>query len=286
MSKQIITIYSAYTHNSTLYSKALQELHPNFIHQTITATGLPFQRRTKQQTIQLFNELKYKAFNQHTPIIYIADKGLYKLEQHLIHQHLCKGLPVKLYTPNSTHVFLTPQDFTQYTKDQARQYYQRKQNKIYYQELLNLASQFNIAKAKLDNALIKHKDKLISQGKTINAYESYLGLLKQHIIKLYDEQHNIPTAQPEPQPESIDSLLNTPVEPTTEPHYPNYSLIDENTLIQLKALKLSQLKAAAKASHIKGYSKLNKAALINLLIPILYPETQITTESLDLHYNI
>lgn len=286
MSNTIITIYSAYTHNSTLYSKALQELHPNFIHQTITATGLPFQRRTKQQTIQLFNELKYKAFNQHTPIIYIADKGLYKLEQHLIHQHLCKGLPVKLYTPTSTHVFTTPQDFTQYTKEQARQYYQRKQNKIYYQELLNIAAQFNIAKDKLNNALIKHKDKLISQGKTINAYESYLGLLKQYIIQKYDEQHNIPEAQPsQPTTESIDSLINTPVEPTPTEHS-NYSLIDENTLIQLKALKLSQLKAAAKASNIKGYSKLNKAALINLLIPILYPETQYTTESLDLHYNI
>ena len=282
MSKQIITIYSAFTHNSTLYSKALQELHPNFVHQTITATGLPFQRRTKQQTIQLFNELKYKAFQQLTPIIYIADKGLYKLEQQLIHTHLCKGLPVKLYTPTTTQVFTTPQDFTRYLKDQARQYYQRQQNKHYYQELLNLAQQFNIAKSKLDTALIKHKDKLISQGKTINAYESYLGLLKQYILQKYDEHHNIPEPTPT---ESIDTLINTPVEPTPT-EYENYTLIDENTLLQLQELKLSQLKAAAKASNIKGYSKLNKASLINLLIPILYPETQITTESLHTHYDL
>lgn len=257
MSKQIITIYSAYTHNSSLYSKALQELHPQLTHQTITATGLPYKRRNKQQVIQLFNELKYQAFNQATPIIFIAEKGLYPLDQTLIHTHLCKGLPVKLYTPTQTIVFGNPQSFKTYLKEQVRAYYQAKQNKIYYQELRQLAEQFNISKAALDKALTKHRNKLISEGKTTNAYESYLGIFKSFLIQKWEEAQT-----PEPTPE-----------------YENFSLIDDITLMQLQAIDLPQLQEAAKLSQIPHYLQLTKDAIINALIPILYPEP-VTTHTL------
>lgn len=283
MSKPNLIIYVPFTRNSQLYSKALSELKPTTQHYTVTTQ---FNGTKIHNWTQHFNQLKHQAFNYNLPILFIAEQGLYKLDQYLIHTHLCKNIPVKVYTPTESILFTSPQQFTQYCKAQARAYYQRRQNKIYYQELLTLAQQFNISKAKLDQALIKHRDKLIAQGKTTNAYESYLVLLKQYLIQKYDEQHNIPESEPT---ESIDTLINTPVQPTTEPTtptYENYSLIDETTLIQLQALKLTQLKAAAKQAHIKRYSKLNKAELINLLIPILYPEANYTTESLDLHYNL
>lgn len=275
MTNITVTIYSATTKNNPLYSLALKELNPQLSHHTIT----PTQFVQRNQYLNYLNELKHQAFNQNTPIIFIANKGIYQLDKHLIHTHLCKGLPVKLYTPTQTIVFTTPQDFTQYNKEQAIQYYQLKQNKQYYSELLHLASQFNIPKAKLDLALIKHKDNLISQGKSTNAYLSYLGILKQYILDKYNQHHNIPDYQ-DTEPTSVEP---EPTEPSTPD---NTTLIDSNTLLQLQDLKLTQLKLAAKAANLKGYSKLNKASLINLLIPILYPETQLTTESLNYHPNL
>lgn len=278
MSNLNLIIYVPFTKNSQLYSKALSELQPTTQHLTITTQ---FNGTKITNWTQHFNQLKHQAFSYNLPVLFIAEKGIYKLDQYLIHTHLCKGIPVKLYTPTDSIIFTSPQQFTQYLKEQARQYYLNKHNKIVYQELLTLAQTFNIAKAKLDQALIKHRHKLISEGKTTNAYESYLQLLKSFIIKQYDAQHNIPTP--------VDTTP-TPVEPetteTTEPVYENYSLIDTYTLQDLQSQSLQLLKQAAKALNLKGYSKLNKAALINLLIPALYPDTQIQTESLELHYHI
>ncbi len=291
--KTLVTIYAANTKSNQLYSQALQELNPKLQHQTITLnTWVP-----KHFFAKAINETKAKAFSYNTPVIYIADKGLYKLDQHLIHTHLCKGLPVKLYTPTQTTVFTTPQEFTQYIKEQAREYYAKQQNKIYYAELLELANQFNISKSKLDTALTKHRNKLISEGKTVNAYLSYLELLKQYIITRYDELNQIQSFEELQQQEAIKqeeaSQDNTPdttpldvmsaepcVSTDVEPTYENYSLIDETTLAQLQACTLKLLKQSAKAFNLKGYSKLNKAELINVLIPHLYPTQDITLEPL------
>lgn len=299
--KTLVTIYAANIKSNQLYSKALQELNPKLQHQTITLnTWVP-----KHFFAKAINETKAKAFSYHTPVIYIADKGLYKLDQHLIHTHLCKGLPVKLYTPAQTLVFTTPQDFNQYLKAQAREYYAKQQNKIYYAELLQLAQQFNISKAKLDTALTKHRNKLISEGKTTNAYQSYLELLKQYIITRYDELNQIQSFEELQQQEAIkqeeaytelvetsqaqvEPTDTTPLETHVELHessdveivYENYSLIDDTTLVQLQECSVKLLKQSAKAFNLKGYSKLNKAELINFLIPHLYPTQDITLEPL------
>lgn len=299
--KTLVTIYAANIKSNQLYSKALQELNPKLQHQTITLnTWVP-----KHFFAKAINETKAKAFSYHTPVIYIADKGLYKLDQHLIHTHLCKGLPVKLYTPAQTLVFTTPQDFNQYLKAQAREYYAKQQNKIYYAELLQLAQQFNISKAKLDTALTKHRNKLISEGKTTNAYQSYLELLKQYIITRYDELNQIQSFEELQQQEAIkqeeaytelvetsqaqvEPTDTTPLETHVELHessdveivYENYSLIDDTTLVQLQECSVKLLKQSAKAFNLKGYSKLNKAELINILIPHLYPTQEITLEPL------
>ena len=299
--KTLVTIYAANIKSNQLYSKALQELNPKLQHQTITLnTWVP-----KHFFAKAINETKAKAFSYNTPVIYIADKGLYKLDQHLIHTHLCKGLPVKLYTPAQTLVFTTPQDFNQYIKAQAREYYAKQQNKIYYAELLQLAQQFNISKAKLDTALTKHRNKLISEGKTVNAYQSYLELLKQYIITRYDELNQIPSFEELQQEEAIkqeeaytelvetsqaqvEPTDTTPLETHVELHessdveivYENYSLIDDTTLVQLQECSVKLLKQSAKALNLKGYSKLNKAELINILIPHLYPTQDITLEPL------
>lgn len=279
--KTLVTIYAANIKSNQLYSKALQELNPKLQHQTITLnTWVP-----KPFFAKAINETKAKAFSYPTPVIYIADKGLYKLDQHLIHTHLCKGLPVKLYTPTQTLVFTTPQDFNQYLKAQAREYYAKQQNKIYYAELLQLAQQFNISKAKLDTALMKHRNKLISEGKTTNAYQSYLELLKRYIITRYDELNQIQSFEELQQETTTDT---TPSETSVERHdssddntvYENYSLIDDYTLLQLQECSVKLLKQSAKAFNLKGYSKLNKAELINLLIPHLYPTQAITLEPL------
>ena len=293
--KTLVTIYAANIKSNQLYSKALQELNPKLQHQTITLnTWVP-----KHFFAKAINETKAKAFSYNTPVIYIADKGLYKLDQHLIHTHLCKGLPVKLYTPAQTLVFTTPQDFNQYIKAQAREYYAKQQNKIYYAELLQLAQQFNISKAKLDTALTKHRNKLISEGKTTNAYQSYLELLKQYIITRYDELNQIQSFEELQQQETIKQeeaytelvelpTDTTPLETHVELHessdveivYENYSLIDDTTLVQLQECSVKLLKQSAKAFNLKGYSKLNKAELINILIPHLYPTQEITLEPL------
>lgn len=300
--KTLVTIYAANIKSNQLYSKALQELNPKLQHQTVTLnTWVP-----KHFFAKAINETKAKAFSYNTPVIYIADKGLYKLDQHLIHTHLCKGLPVKLYTPAQTLVFTTPQDFNQYIKAQAREYYAKQQNKIYYAELLQLAQQFNISKAKLDTALMKHRNKLISEGKTTNAYQSYLELLKRYIITRYDELNQIQSFEELQQQETIKQeeaytelvetsqaqanlTDTTPLmlgcsEPCTssdvETLYENYSLIDEHTLTQLQECSVKLLKQSAKAFNLKGYSKLNKAELINILIPHLYPAQEITLEPL------
>lgn len=299
--KTLVTIYAANIKSNQLYSKALQELNPKLQHQTITLnTWVP-----KHFFAKAINETKAKAFSYHTPVIYIADKGLYKLDQHLIHTHLCKGLPVKLYTPAQTLVFTTPQDFNQYLKAQAREYYAKQQNKIYYAELLQLAQQFNISKSKLDTALMKHRNKLISEGKTTNAYQSYLELLKQYIITRYDELNQIQSFEELQQQEAIkqeeaytelvetsqaqvEPTDTTPLETHVELHkssdveivYENYSLIDDTTLVQLQECSVKLLKQSAKAFNLKGYSKLNKAELINILIPHLYPTQDITLEPL------
>ena len=279
--KTLVTIYAANIKSNQLYSKALQELNPKLQHQTISLnTWVP-----KHFFAKAINETKAKAFSYNTPVIYIADKGLYKLDQYLIHTHLCKGLPVKLYTPTQTLVFTTPQEFTQYIKAQAREYYAKQQNKIYYAELLQLAQQFNISKAKLDTALIKHRHKLISEGKTTNAYQSYLELLKRYIITRYDELNQIQSFE-ELQQETTTGT--TPSETSVELHdssddnivYENYSLIDDYTLLQLQECSVKLLKQSAKAFNLKGYSKLNKAELINILIPHLYPTQAITLEPL------
>ena len=293
--KTLVTIYAANIKSNQLYSKALQELNPKLQHQTVTLnTWVP-----KHFFAKAINETKAKAFSYNTPVIYIADKGLYKLDQHLIHTHLCKGLPVKLYTPAQTLVFTTPQDFNQYIKAQAREYYAKQQNKIYYAELLQLAQQFNISKAKLDTALTKHRHKLISEGKTTNAYQSYLELLKQYIITRYDELNQIQSFEELQQQEAIKQeeaytelvelpTDTTPLETHVELHessdveivYENYSLIDDTTLVQLQECSVKLLKQSAKAFNLKGYSKLNKAELINILIPHLYPTQEITLEPL------
>ena len=297
--KTLVTIYAANIKSNQLYSKALQELNPKLQHQTVTLnTWVP-----KHFFAKAINETKAKAFSYNTPVIYIADKGLYKLDQYLIHTHLCKGLPVKLYTPAQTLVFTTPQDFNQYIKAQAREYYAKQQNKIYYAELLQLAQQFNISKAKLDTALTKHRNKLISEGKTTNAYQSYLELLKRYIITRYDELNQIQSFEELQQEEAIKQeeaytelvetsqalpTDTTPSETPVELHessdvkivYENYSLIDEHTLIQLQECSVKLLKQSAKAFNLKGYSKLNKAELINILIPHLYPTQDITLEPL------
>lgn len=299
--KTLVTIYAANIKSNQLYSKALQELNPKLQHQTVTLnTWVP-----KHFFAKAINETKAKAFSYHTPVIYIADKGLYKLDQHLIHTHLCKGLPVKLYTPAQTLVFTTPQDFNQYIKAQAREYYAKQQNKIYYAELLQLTQQFNISKAKLDTALMKHRNKLISEGKTTNAYQSYLELLKQYIITRYDELNQIQSFEELQQQEAIkqeeaytelvetsqaqvEPTDTTPLETHVELHessdveivYENYSLIDDTTLVQLQECTVKLLKQSAKSFNLKGYSKLNKAELINILIPHLYPTQAITLEPL------
>ena len=293
--KTLVTIYAANIKSNQLYSKALQELNPKLQHQTVTLnTWVP-----KHFFAKAINETKAKAFSYNTPVIYIADKGLYKLDQHLIHTHLCKGLPVKLYTPAQTLVFTTPQDFNQYIKAQAREYYAKQQNKIYYAELLQLAQQFNISKSKLDTALTKHRNKLISEGKTTNAYQSYLELLKQYIITRYDELNQIQSFEELQQQEAIKQeeaytelvelpTDTTPSETPVELHessdveivYENYSLIDEHTLVQLQECSVKLLKQSAKAFNLKGYSKLNKAELINILIPHLYTTQDITLEPL------
>ena len=305
--KTLVTIYAANIKSNQLYSKALQELNPKLQHQTITLnTWVP-----KHFFAKAINETKAKAFSYNTPVIYIADKGLYKLDQYLIHTHLCKGLPVKLYTPAQTLVFTTPQEFTQYIKEQAREYYAKQQNKIYYAELLQLAQQFNISKSKLDAALMKHRNKLISEGKTTNAYQSYLELLKRYIITRYDELNQIQsfeelqqqeaikqeeaytelveTSQAQVEPTQVEATDTTPLMETSvelcvssdvKPIYENYSLIDEHTLVQLQECSVKLLKQSAKALNLKGYSKLNKAELINILIPHLYPTQDITLEPL------